>query len=109
MFALTAEGAIRRIVQCDPTVRWGSLRRLAKVFLMLEGDCWVVEYEGVRARWHAVPANLPWAAMHAVQLAELATAGTPELGAGVPADAVELGRQLREVLARLGAVAGGVN
>jgi hypothetical protein len=56
---------------------------------------WLVECEGVLRAWWE-PDCLEWAAYTAVHFAQVMQLGQPQLGAGVPADALELGRLAAE-------------
>jgi hypothetical protein len=56
---------------------------------------WLVECEGVLRAWWE-PDCLEWAAYTAVHFARVMQLGEPELGAGVPAHALELGRLAAE-------------
>ena len=61
-----------------------------------DGRWLVVSEDYLRAWWE--PDCLDWAAYTAVHFASIMNLGEPELGPGVPADALERGRRLAQEL-----------
>ena len=71
---------------------------MAKVRLEQAGENWAVTIvQGGENAARAVWDDLDFAAYSAISFAGTVGAGTPELGVGVPADALALGENLRKV------------
>jgi len=70
-----------------------------KITIKMSGNDWLVEDDrGLLANWHS-PEGLEWAALFALDQSK-ASGTEPELGEGVPPDALDQGRRLLQRLKR---------